>query len=72
MEYAAVVKRFGRGYTAHAPDLPGGIVAGPTDKEELELMRGALDLHLQGLADAGQPIPQPAAVVKYVAVKKVA
>lgn len=50
------------GYSAWAPDLPGVVAAAATYDECLELMREAVELHLEGLREDGLPIPVPNAV----------
>jgi predicted RNase H-like HicB family nuclease len=47
------------GYSAYVPDLPGCIAAGPTKEETLELMRGAIEMHLRSMREDGDPIPEP-------------
>jgi predicted RNase H-like HicB family nuclease len=49
--YAVIVEQAGRNYSAYAPDLPGCVATGKTVAETLERMRGAIRLHLQGLAE---------------------
>jgi predicted RNase H-like HicB family nuclease len=47
------------GFSAYAPDLPGCVAAGAT-REEVELeMHDAIAFHLEGLQQAGKPIPEP-------------
>ncbi len=41
-----------------APDLPGAAAAGETEEETAELMRGAIELHLEGLKEDNLPIPE--------------
>ena len=61
-EYLAVIEREGDAWGAYCPDLPGvGVVGGSRDEVEA-LIREAISLHLQGLRDAGEPIPAPTAV----------
>lgn len=50
------------GYSAWAPDLPGVVAAAATYDECLELMREAVELHIDSLRQYGDPIPAPAAV----------
>jgi predicted RNase H-like HicB family nuclease len=46
-------------FSAYAPDLPGCVAAAET-RDELELaMHDAIAFHLEGLRDAGEPIPEP-------------
>ena len=51
---------------SHAPDLPGCIAAGAILEETAELMRGALEMHLEAMRQDGDPIPEPATEVDYV------
>ena len=52
---------------AHTPDLPGCYAAGKTKEEVERLMREAIPFHLEGMREAGQPIPVPRTSVGYVA-----
>jgi predicted RNase H-like HicB family nuclease len=49
----------GGNYSAYAPDLPGCVATGATREEVEREMRDAIAFHLEGLRDAGQPIPEP-------------
>lgn len=46
-------------YGVSFPDLPGVISAGRTLDEAREMAVEALALHLQGMAEDGDPIPEP-------------
>jgi predicted RNase H-like HicB family nuclease len=46
-------------YSAYAPDLPGVVATGTTREEVKTEMRTAIAFHLEGLQDAGEPIPEP-------------
>ena len=50
------------GYSAHVPDLPGCIAAAKTREETLQLMQGAIELHLRTMREDGDPVPEPSAV----------
>ena len=39
MKYAVLFEKTNTGYSAHVPDLPGCVAAGPTFGETAELMR---------------------------------
>ncbi len=69
MRYLVVVERGPTSYGAHVPDLPGCIVAGETKEEVLALIREALEFHLEGLKQDGQPIPAPASTSELVEVE---
>ena len=68
MRYAIVIEQSttGTGFGAYAPDLPGVGVVGDTRYEVKQLMREAIDLHLQGLREDGDPIPRPTAEIDYI------
>ena len=44
---------------AYIPDLPGVITVGDSRDEVEHLIEEAIEFHLDGLRDAGQPIPAP-------------
>jgi predicted RNase H-like HicB family nuclease len=50
------------GYGAWSPDLPGCVALGDTRDECLSEMRVAIAFHLDGLREAGEPVPAPTAV----------
>jgi len=52
--------------SAYVPDLPGCITTGQTVEEIERNIREAIELHLEGLREGGEPIPEPQTVVTYV------
>jgi predicted RNase H-like HicB family nuclease len=50
------------GFSAHVPDLPGCVAAGETREETLELMQGAIEMHLRTMREDGDEIPEPSTV----------
>jgi predicted RNase H-like HicB family nuclease len=65
-EYLVVIENEGDSWGAYCPDLPGVGVAGDSRGEVEQLIREAIELHLEGLREAGDPIPPPAAVATTV------
>lgn len=49
-------------YGVHFPDLPGLATAGTTLDEVRAFAEEALALHLEGLAEDGEPIPEPSSL----------
>ena len=47
------------GFSAYAPDLPGCVATGATRTDVQHEMSNAIAFHLEGLRDAGEPIPEP-------------
>jgi predicted RNase H-like HicB family nuclease len=68
MKYAVIYEKTGTGYSAYVPDLPGCVAAGATLDDVAELMRGAVEMHLEGMREDGDPIPEPTTVADYIAV----
>ncbi len=65
--FAIVIERGPTSYGAYAPDLPGCAAVGETEDEVRQLIREGIKLHLQGMVEDGEPIPEPASKVEYVA-----
>ncbi len=66
--YAVVIEKTDNGYGAHVPDLPGCIAAANTLAETELLIRDAMELHLEGMREHGDTIPEPTTVAQYVEV----
>ncbi len=67
MRYAIVIERTKRNYGAYVPDLPGCVATGATESEVKENIREAIKIHLEGMAEDGEAIPQPSSTVHYIA-----
>ena len=61
-----IVEKGEKGYGAYVPDLPGCVAAADTRDEVIELIKGAIEFHIEGLREAGQPVPQPSSVSEFV------
>jgi predicted RNase H-like HicB family nuclease len=66
MKYAVLFERTGTGYSAHVPNLPGCVAAGSTLAETTELIRRAIALHVAGMRDDGEPIPEARTIAEYI------
>jgi predicted RNase H-like HicB family nuclease len=71
-KYAIVIERGEHNLSAYVPDLPGCITTGRSVEEIERNIREAIELHLEGLRDDGQPIPEPHTAVAYVELQGVA
>jgi predicted RNase H-like HicB family nuclease len=69
MRYAVIVEEGESSFGAHVPDLPGCIAVGDTKQEVLQLIQEAIEFHLEGLRQDGQPIPPPSSTIEYVEVR---
>ena len=68
MKYAVVVEEGETSFGAHVPDLPGCVAVGETRDEVLTLIEEAIEFHLAGLKEDGQPIPERCSSIEYVGV----
>ena len=66
MRYAIVIEKAGGNYSAYVPDLPGCVATGETVEATERLLREAIEIHVQGLAEDGLPVPEPSSVVDYL------
>ena len=64
--YAVVFEKGERNWAAYVPDLPGCISTGATLEETQRNIREAIEFHLEGMHEVGEPIPEPSAAVSYV------
>jgi predicted RNase H-like HicB family nuclease len=72
MKYAVIYEKTDTGYSAYVPDLPGCVAAGDTVEETEYLMRGAIEMHLAGMREDGEPIPEPTTKIGMLPVESVA
>ena len=68
MRYAIVVERGPTSYGAYVPDLPGCVAAAETREEVLQLIREAIEFHLEEMRKEGLATPEPASSAEYVEV----
>ena len=57
-------------YGVSFPDLPGVVTAGSTLDEARDMAAEALSLHLEGLAEDGEAIPEPSSLEEIMANKE--
>ncbi len=66
MKYVVIYERGAENWGAFAPDLPGYAATAESLEALRELVKEGLPFHLEGLRLAGQPVPEPTAVVDAV------
>ncbi len=66
MRYVVIYEKTATGYSAYVPDLPGCVAAAKSLEDTESLMRGAVELHLAGMREDGDPIPPPTTVASYI------
>ena len=68
VRYAIVIEQTDENYSAYVLDLPGCVATGATVAEVEQLIREAIEFHLQGMRLDGQAVPLPSSRVDYVEV----
>ena len=66
--YLIVLEPTTTGFSAYSPDLAGCAATGATRSEVEENMRQAIELHLEGLREDGEPVPAGQTIATYVEV----
>ncbi len=61
MKYTVVIEKAPNNYAAYVPDLPGCVATGGTPEEVLAEIREAMEFHIEGMREDGEPIPEPQA-----------
>lgn len=56
------------GYSAHVPDLPGCIAAASTLEETRQLIREAIEFHIEGMRINGDVVPEPTPYIEQIEV----
>jgi predicted RNase H-like HicB family nuclease len=67
-KYTIIIERCEGNYSAYCPDLPGVVAVSETEEETVELMREAVEFHLEGLKEKNLPIPEPTVTARCIKV----
>jgi predicted RNase H-like HicB family nuclease len=59
MQYPAIIEKGNSSWGAYVPDLPDCIAAADTREEVVRLIQEAVDFHIEGLREQGEPMPEP-------------
>ncbi len=62
MRYAVIIETGPNNLSAFVPDLPGCVAVGDTTEEVMQSIREAIEFHLEGMAEDGDPIPEPTCI----------
>ena len=72
MKYTVVIERTATNYAAYVPDLPGCVATAGTRDELLEEIRDAIEFHIEGMREDGEPVLQAQATADIVEVSAAA
>ena len=59
VQYVVILEEGPESWGAYVPDLPGCLAVAETREVVLELIREAIEFHLEGMKQDGDPIPEP-------------
>lgn len=68
-EYVVIYEPGENNWSAYVPDLPGCVAAADTYEETEQLIREAVEFHIEGMLEDGDVIPEPSSVAGTVAVR---
>ena len=66
--YLILIEPTVSGFSAYSPDLPGCVATGTSRADVEKNMRDAVEVHLDGLRENGDPVPPPSTSAAYVEV----
>ena len=72
MKYTVVIEKTPNNYAAYVPDLPGCVATAGTREELLDEIREAIEFHIEGMREDGEPVPEPQATAAVVEVAALA
>ena len=64
--FLVVIERADNNFSAYCPDLPGCVATGESREEVERNMHEAVEMHLRGLIEDKEPIPDADALAGYV------
>jgi predicted RNase H-like HicB family nuclease len=66
--YTVFIEEAATGYSAYVPDLPGCVAAASTLEETRQLIREAIEFHIEGMRLHGEVVPAPTRHVEQIKV----
>ena len=66
MRYAVVIEQGEAGFGAYVPDLPGCVAAAETREDVVRLIQDAIEFHIEGLKENGEPVPAPSSSIEFI------
>jgi predicted RNase H-like HicB family nuclease len=67
-KYTVFFEPTATGYSAYVPDLPGCVAAAATLEETRQLVREAIEFHIEGMRMDGEAVPEPTPHVEQIEV----
>ena len=58
-QYGIIVEEGDGSFGAYVPDLPGCVAVGESRDEAIDLIREAIEMHIESLRENGEMVPRP-------------
>ena len=68
MKYTVVIEKTSNNYAAYVPDLPGCVATADSRDALLDEIREAMQFHIEGMIEDGEPVPEAQATADVVEV----
>lgn len=68
--YLVVFEKNPDGWSAYAPDLPGCVAFGDTKADVESSIKTAIDLHIEGMIEDGETVPEPSSESEYISIAR--
>ena len=68
MKYTVIIEKTSNNYAAYVPDLPGCVATADSRDALLEEIREAIQFHIEGMIEDGEPVPEGQATADVVEV----
>jgi predicted RNase H-like HicB family nuclease len=59
MKFLVIIEQGESSWGAHVPDLPGCVAVADSREEVVDLIREAVQFHLEGMRENGEETPEP-------------
>ena len=69
MDFLVVIEKGKTSHGAYVPDLPGCVAVGESRRKVMKLIREGIQIHIQAMRDAGEPVPTPTSRSEIVKIK---
>lgn len=66
--YTVFIEETSTGYSAHVPDLPGCVAAAATLDDTRQLIKEAIEFHIEAMRMNGDAVPDPTRHVEQIEV----
>jgi predicted RNase H-like HicB family nuclease len=71
LKFLVVIEKGPKSFGAYVPDLPGCVAVAKDRRRVKQLIREAIQLHVEDMRKRGEPIPKPAAASEFVELEPV-